>query len=335
MVALKPPTLTKLYIGNHIVNARYNYSLIQERIFNFVIFQSQEYIKQVKDGKAVEQLDIFNEVNNSDNIRIRIPLKNIGRHEEYEHIRDSMQKMCAIIIQTPHIDKSGKHWKKWQGLFTSVYEPAEMQRSGYMIAEIDKSVAAMLVQLQRRPDGTPINFSTFMYEVTKNARNKYTPRLYKLISSWQVKGGFYYSIEDLREYLQLGSRYRDTNALRTRILKPVSDELKENADCWFNVSDATFEEKDGKKVTGFNFKVISVKNSLNYKTQIDYLIYTFKTEYKCDNSQIELLKPIFEDTTLWDSLNWKMQKVNQKLKEDKTIHNVAAYVVKSVLNHFK
>ena len=334
MSQLKMPVLTKMYVGNHLINARYNYSLIQERIFNFVIFECQQYIKQVRDGKAVEQLDIFSDAINPDNIRLKLPLKQLGRHEDYTHIRESMQKMCTILIQTPHKDSSGNHWKKWQGLFTSVYEPLAMQRSGYMIAEISKSVAAMLVTMQRRPDGTPINFSTFMYEVAASAKNKYTPRLYKLVSSWQVKGGFYYSIDDLREYLQLGDKYKDTEALRRRILKPVSDELKENADVWFNCSDAYFEEKDGKKVTGFNFKVISAKSNANYRTQVEYLLYTFKTEYKLDTAQIDQIRPVLEDASLWDALNWRMNKVNLHLKENK-VHNVSAYVTKAVLNQFK
>lgn len=334
MANLKAPTLTKMYVGNHLINARYNYSLIQERIFNYVIFQCQEYIKQVKDGKAVEQLDIFTDINNPDNIRLKLPLKQLGRHEDYEHIRESMQKMCTILIQTPYSDKSGRKWKLWQGLFSKVYEPMELQRSGYMVAEIDKSVGAMLVSMQRRPDGTPINFSTFMYEVAAGSKNKYTSRLYKLVSSWQVKGGFYYSIDDLREYLQLGNKYKDTNALRTWILKPVSDELKENADCWFNVSDAYFEEKEGRKVLGYNFKVISARSNANYKTQVEYLIYNFKTEYKLDNTQIDQVRHILEDATLWDSLMWRMNKVNLHLKENK-VHNVAAYVTKAVLNQFR
>ena len=68
------PILTKMYVGNHLINARYNYSMIQERIYNYVIFQCQEAIKEVKNGKKIENLDIFNNVNYPDTIQLKLQL---------------------------------------------------------------------------------------------------------------------------------------------------------------------------------------------------------------------------------------------------------------------
>ena len=136
--------------------------------------------------------------------------------------------------------------------------------------------------------------------------------------------------------MKLGSKYKDTNAIRTRILKPVSDELKENADLWFNVSDTSFDEKEGKKVTGFNFKIINVQHSVNYRTQVDYFIYLLRTEYKIDKGQIETLRPIFENTANWDALLWRINKINQHIRENKSaIKNIPAYVTQSIVNQFK
>jgi hypothetical protein len=329
------PKRTTLYVSNHLINARYNYSLIQERIFNYIIFHCQEYIKKVKDGTPIWQLDIFQDVNHETDIKIRIPLKEMAPPDEYNHVRESMQKMCSIVVQTLVTDREGKRWKQWQGLFTKANIPEDTKRSSYMIATMDRSVAEMIVAMQRRIDGTPINFTTFMYEIAMNTKNKYTPRIYKLISSWKTKGAFYYSIEDLRELLQLGTRYKDVEALKRRILKPVQEELMENADCWYNLSDTTFEVKDGKKVVGFNFKVISAKSNLHYVKQLEYLIYTFKTQYHFSTEQVDQIRPIIEDSNKWSSLDWRMQRVNQKLKDDKKIANIAAYVVAAITNHFK
>ncbi len=246
-----------------------------------------------------------------------------------------MQKMCGIVVQTQAKDITGKIWKSWQGLFQKVSIPEDAKRSNYMIATMDISVAEMIVSIQRRADGIPVNFTTFMYEVAMNTKNKYTPRIYKLLCSWRKAGGFYYSIEDLRNLLQLGTRYKDVEALRRRILLPVQEELKENADIWFNVSETNFEEKDGKKVLGFNFKVISDQHNVNYRTQIDYLIYTLKTEYKFSNDQVDQVRFIIEDTNNWRELDARMQRVNERLKTDRSIRDRAAYTVTSILNHFK
>lgn len=327
-------TLTKLYVSNHIVNARYNYSLIQERIFNFVLFYCQEYISKVKNGVPVRQLDMFNDISNS-TIKIKIALKHISPPDEYDHVRESMQKMCTILLQTEVKDIRGKSWKQWQGLFLKVNIPADTKRSAFMIATMDTSVAEMIVSIQRRSDGVPINFTSFMYEVAMNTKNKYTPRIYKLLCSWRKAGGFYYSVEELRNLLQLGTMYKDVEALRRRILIPVWEELKENADIWFNLTEKEFEQKDGKKVIGFNFKVISDQHNVNYRTQLDYLIYTFKTEYKFSNEQVEQVRGIISDSNNWHELHNRMQRVNEHLKTDRTIRDKAAYTVKSILNHFK
>jgi hypothetical protein len=335
MLQLSPgKKLTTLYISNHLINAKYNYSLIQERIFNYVIFHCQEYINKVKNGTPIYQLDLFND-DSSSTVQIKIALKHIAPPDEYDHVRESMQKMCSILLQTQVTDKHGKSWQQWQGLFLKVNIPAETKRSAFMIATMDIAIAQMIVSMQRRQDGTPINYTTFMYEVAMNTKNKYTPRIYKLISSWKNKTGFYYSVEELREFLQLGDKYKDMEALRRRILIPVWQELKENADCWFNLTETNFEVKEGKRVVGFNFKVISAKSNLYYVKQMEYLIYTFKTQYHFKNEQIDQIRHIIEDTNLWSSLDWRMNKVNQKLQEDKNITDPAAYTLKCILNHFK
>ena len=96
--------------------------------------------------------------------------------------------------------------------------------------EIAKDVASLLVAIDRNMHGKPENYTSFILQVATNAKNKYTSRIYKLISSWKKKGGFYVPINDFREWIQLGNKYQDYKEMKRRILMPVQQELENQAD---------------------------------------------------------------------------------------------------------
>jgi hypothetical protein len=64
----------------------------------------------------------------------------------------------------------------------------------------------------------------------------------------------------------------------------------------------------------------------------------FKTQYQFSNADVDQIRHIIDDSGSWHSLDWRMQRVNEKLKLDRTIEqrgNTAQYVLTSIINHFK
>jgi hypothetical protein len=264
-VGVMQPKGTTLQISNHVINARYNYSLIQERIFNYLIYHCQQYIKAVREGMPVLQLQLFDDLDSNNQINIVIPLNQISAPCDYPNVRDSLVKMREVTVSVRYKDQKGHLWRDYTGVIDSFSMPEGKERSNYVIAKMRKDVAEMLVSMDRRSsDGVPINFTSFKYEVCMSSKNKYTPRIYKLIASWKNKGGFYITLDELRIMLDLKNKYKDVEAIKRRILRPVQEELQQNGDCWFNMDDTEFEVKEGKRVVGFRFKVIDTSSNLYY-----------------------------------------------------------------------
>jgi len=338
--AIPAKKLTRIFIGNHIVNARYNYSLIQVRILISILKDLQEHIKKVKDLHCtVNQLDLFKGC--LDNVVVmKVKLKDISPPDEYDHVRETMKKMCGIVIETEVKDNNLKTWRQWQGLFLKVNQPEDLQRSNYMVVTMDIQVAEQLVYINRgtnRQTREPQsdNYSSFYFEPAMSTKNKYTPRIYMLLSRFKDQGGVYYSIDDLRDLLVLDTRYKDVEAIKRRILLPVQEELKRSADIWYNVKEKGFEKKDGKKVLGFNFKIVNEESGKLYNEQLNNLLHTLRVDFKMDNDGIKSLRYIIDDAGNWPDLMACLDRVQYKLREDRSIKNHGGYTRNAIANAFK
>lgn len=337
-----PGDMTNLYVGNHIIEARYNYNLIQERIFNHIIWYCQQYIDLVKKGAPIVQLGLFSEFVSDNEIKVPIKMNHIGKPDIYDHIRESCRDMREITVETKVKDKQGITWKVWDGLINRIEEVEDKKRSNIIYAVISKSVAEMLISIQVRskindkgePVMEPINFTTFRYEICMSSKNKYTARLYKIISGYKNRLFVKVSVDDLRIALGLGAKYKDSEALKRRILKPVMEELKEYGDIWYDIEDPEFENKEGKKVVGYKFTIIDAKHNVNYRTQKADLIYSFKATFGLKPYHIEKIQFIFDNPHHWKSLDWRMKIVLTEIQKGKK-RDVPAYIVTSLLNHFK
>lgn len=326
LIALPGEYMTKVYVRNNVANARYSYSLMQERIFNFVIFYLRHYTKQVIAGNKPDQLELF-KVNPDKNIDITIPLSMLcDTPSYYGQVRKSAQELASITVMIEH-NKDGKEWVRYRGLFSYVDVPKENNRSASLVIQISRDVAEMLVNIEVK-DKIPTNYTSFIYQICAFAKNKYTPRLYKFISGWKVKKYRPTTLTELRELLQLGDKYKDFNDIKNRILEPVRKELTEKADCWFNYT----LMMEGKKVTGIKFIVIDVKFQEYQGKMKDYIIYLLKDHLKLTDGHIDVLRPLLEDFNNYDAITYKVVDVANRIRTDRTITNPQAYAVKAIQN---
>lgn len=244
-----------IYQPNRITNAIYDFTIIQERVFLFIVFYLQTYIKKRMDGVEYRQLDLFGSERNMDYIDICIPLNLIGKPNQYNEIRMRTVEMAQTIMRIQDKDKEGVSRVYVQPLLAHVALPMEndKSRTSVLPVRISKQVALLMLNIERN-NNSPINYTSFLFEVALLAGNKYTSRIYKLLSSWKKRGLWKVKYADLRDLLQLEGKYRDYECFKRRVLVPVMEELKELADFTFDCNTPEFEEREGRKVVTLNFR---------------------------------------------------------------------------------
>ncbi|TDH18062.1 RepB family plasmid replication initiator protein [Segetibacter sp. 3557_3] len=324
-----------MFIPNRVTNAKYNYTLIQEKIFNYVLFNLQEAIKLSLNGKDYSQLKLFKDIN-EDRISITVPMRNIAGPNHYPDVREAAENLAKSIIRIVQVNKdNGQREMRSLTLFGAVVTPMDKTRNSEIKIEMSKEVSRLLVEMDINKVGMPSNYTSFDLQVVNRAKNKYTPRIYKKIESWKEKGGFYMTLAEFRDWLDLGDKYQKYAEIKRNILVPVQEELEGKALCWFNCKEKSFEKRQGKEVVGLSFKVITpefeemkIKQADNIK---DLLIrhLGFKAEHL---AQVEcIFTPRFD----FNKMSSEVLRLHAYVQENsKEIGNKQAYLIKCLLKDF-
>ena len=346
-----PGSETTLIVPNRMVEAGYNYSLIQEKILNNILKNCQKYIDQVAHDKPV-QLDLFG-CEMIGEVGIKIDLRDCADHDNYRKVIGAAQKMCSLMVEIPVPGDRRRDWLQYQSLFDRIMLPATLpggkQRYNYFYVFLEQNMASHIINIdtkyiinkQGQRVKAPMNYTTFMYEHCMNAKCKYTPRLYKMLCSFKVKGSFDITLDEVRRRLGLGKKYKTTEALLRKVIEPAEAELKENADCWLNTSDYGFymREAGTKKITGFRILVHTAKSKERYDKIRQHLINTLKTDLKFRDRDIETIRHYLEQDSLLNSINEKMHFVHgiymERMGKETEIKNITMYMIQTLDQYFK
>jgi hypothetical protein len=325
-----PGTKSRIFQANRITNASYNYSLLQEKIFCYIMYALKGHIDKVMNGANVLQLDIFR-APDSNNIAIIVPLKYIATPAQYKDVKKAAFDMMSRVIRMRGKDLKNRDTIEFTGLFSSIVMTEE--RSGTLQVMIRRDVAEMLIDIPRNDAGRPVQYTGFILEVALKARNKYTPRMYKFISSWKERGGVYVSLDELRNMLSMGDKYTDYNDFKRSVLLPAQEELKQHADCWYNVSDME-EVKEGKKVIGLRFKIITVDRDKQRELLLHNLYNDLLPRLELTKTHIDLLRPTLDRADVHD-VRQKAAELYIYINENyRSINNPAAYAMTALQNTF-
>lgn len=333
---LLPAKSDMVFIPNRITNARYSYTLLQEKIFNYVLFNLQDAIKLNMNGGDYKQLKLFKEVN-ADRISLSIPIKSLATPNHYADVREAAENLGKSLIRiTQSNPETGKKEVRSLYLFGAVVTPLEKVRKAEIKIELSKEVAKLLVEMDLNKMGKPSNYTSFQLQIVTNARNKYTPRIYKLISSWREKGGFYMPLNEFRDWLELGEKYTTFAELKRNILIPVQKELEGKALCWFNCKDKSFEKRDGKKVIGIQWKVITPELEEIREIQLSGIKNLLRTHLGFKDVDISQLAAVIGPQTDLGKVNLRILEISQYIKENRAeIGHPKAYALQSLLRQFK
>lgn len=347
LVSLPEEYRKKVYQPNTVTEAKYDYTLLQEKIFLYIVYYLQTYMLKVMNGTAIRQLELF-AGDNSEYIDIDLPLSAIAKPRHYAQVRELASELITIKITIPFRESNaprGTLTERTQGLLTHVdkitnEDGTPRRQGGILKLRMSKMVARLILNIERDEKG-PINYTSFMFNIAMMASNKYTPRLYKLISSWKNRSGFKIKYERLREILQLGDKYKDYDSFKRWILIPVNEELKANADVFFNVGDLDFEMKEGKKITTLCFKILKpVENSNETEYKLWNMIYTkLQRIFQVDLTGIAIVKKIqghHDPKLVHEKMNWAIEYMfnPEIIRSSKKIQDPPKWIVKILLHEF-
>lgn len=330
------PGQTFIYQSNRVTNGRFEgFTLTQYKLLAAVMLQFQKAIQLEMEGKDWRQGDLFTDENNKDMVRVGIPLSYISKPNQYPDI--VAQAKGLMNAKATLKSSQGDDYISIASIVTRIDVPKKEKGQSVLYMHLYKDVAHTLIQIEKNIQGKPKNFTRFLYEVAISATNKYTPKLYMILCSWRAKGGFYITLEKLRRDLGLeDDEYPNYYDFKKRILIPVQSDLEKKADCWFNCSDKTFEDKKGKKVVGLNFKVIVPEAEEDKTDKADYCRQLLRMHAGFKDEHLAQLEPVFRgDFNIADVL-FKIQELVFYVKENNSkISNPVSYIIKSMLNQFK
>jgi len=95
-------------------------------------------------------------------------------------------------------------------------------------------------------------FTRYRLENVLRFKSVYSVRIYELAKSWESKGKFEMSIDDLRKTLGLEEKYRLYGDLKKKVLIRSSKEISELSDITLSYR----EIKEGKRVVGLRFYIL-------------------------------------------------------------------------------
>ena len=217
----KPKVLIK---NNIIVKAKYNLNIIENRIFQLILYKAQ----LSKDTDTLKCKINHNEFKEIIKKRNDVTIKAIGQTLEKLRIN-------AIEIMT------NSKWYRYGFINGFNYDANTNVFEIKMDAEIYKLLFDYLKGY------TPVNLAIFF-----SFKTFYTQRFYELLRLWSnTKQVINYSLEELKDLLMLEEQYSEYGNFKRRVILPTIKELNEKS--LMNVE--VKENKINRKVVSIDFIV--------------------------------------------------------------------------------
>src|SRR5690606_7303134 len=263
---------------------------------------------------------------------LNIPLREISNPREYPKVKEAIRHMASRNISIKYKDDKGKDRERTGGLFIADM-PESGNGRGIIRVKFDPMVADLIIRMDRNSKGLAINYTRFAYQIAQGVKTKYAAKLYKLISSWKAKGGFYITKDDLYALLGVDGKYARYADFKKRVLMPAHNELYEKSDCWFNCKAKDFELRQGNEVIGFNFKVITPEFLEDADKKVEQVVTMLRNHFKCTDKDIEEIAPLFSPEIFnYAKVAYKIHALSEKVNH--SIKQKNRYVITSLVNEF-
>jgi plasmid replication initiation protein len=107
-------------------------------------------------------------------------------------------------------------------------------------------------------DGNVTPYTSYMQGMTLKFKGAYSHRIYEFLRQWLRFKNKEFSIEELKDRLELDDQYGRIDNLKNRVIDPAVQEINDYSDLWVKYT----QRKAGRRVTHFNFS-FDVKDEFN------------------------------------------------------------------------
>lgn len=198
----------------------------QMNIFILILDRLRAHIDELFNPRIEgKQANVFQKPKNF--ISVKIPIRDFHvSPKRYGELKQDLAEMAVIPVRFQQKDReTGKEMEITEGLYT-LRIPGKWAR--FVEILIQRDVARHILNLN---DG----YTRYNKQVALNLKGVHAKRLYMFISSWQNKGTIAITMEQFREMMQLGDKYKQFRDLMRWVIHPCYQQLKEQSDCWFEV----------------------------------------------------------------------------------------------------
>lgn len=217
---------------NALVKAKYNLTLVQNRIFELLLYKFQ------KEREGILSCEVHrNEFRNL-----------IGKEQDktVKGVSDLLESLRVkeILIAERIKEKDKYKWHRFGLINGATYDE---DRDVFIIKATEEIYALIQNYYDKREGHTPINLI-----VKLGMNNYYAMRLYDLIRVWSgTKQVISYKVEELKELLQIEGKYNLYGDFKRRVIIPAIKELNNTG--YFEIDFR--ENKVGRKVKSIDFLV--------------------------------------------------------------------------------
>lgn len=353
-----PEDQTYIYQPNRVTNAKYKSSLVSERLLTIIQASLQDAVLlSMKGSNDYSQLALFKDNYLTVEVPLKVltksnTLKNNSATDNKQYVYELCHSLMDLKIEFPYLSDDGKtQYRAIRHIVDGIDIPEKVTvKNGKQRIYLKSAIFRFTYEQAERfckidydfDNKRPKNYTKFLLHTAINAKNKYTPRIYKLISSWSKKGGFIISVEELKDRLGITGVdennthydfYANYSDFVKRVLEPVKDELYKKTDCWFEYAPC---KKEGKKVTHLQFKVITPLLEKDLQTKIDHARHLLREHFGFDDKDIKSIEEIFSSDFNAEEFFMKLFEIKDHISRNKDkILNHKAYIVRTLHNTFK
>jgi plasmid replication initiation protein len=208
--------------GNKLIEAKYSRGLIETRIVDACVAKIDKACDLTPERffeiSAAELFDLHNEEMDVTDI-----------HRQLKIAAENLSKQQLKIPAT-------NTWINW---FSSVSSP---EGEGKIILRFSVDIKPYLFAIES-------NFTSYPLKNTLLFKGSYSHRIYEFLRQWLSFGNKEFSIDELKDRLELDNEYERIDNLKQRVIDPALEEINQHSDIWVKYS----QRKIGRKVTHFLF----------------------------------------------------------------------------------
>ena len=175
--------------------------------------------------------------------------------KNYANLRKALRGMVkkSISITIKHEDGEEEE------IFTNIVMRATFKKRANMVSlQIPKEIIPEMLGLAN-------NYTKYLLNVAFNSSSTNTMKLYQYVSHWRDKKQIFWKIESLRHWLNIEDKYKKPYEIEKWIFKPAIEELKRQADVWFEVAEKV---KEGRNILGWKLNIFTKKNKMPALAQV-------------------------------------------------------------------